>query len=71
MKKEPENIVELRNMLTEAIANFQNDQIDHKKAKELSNLSGKVINSVKVQLEYHRDRKETPSIKFNHVFEKV
>jgi hypothetical protein len=37
----------------------------------MANLAGKMINSAKVQLEYHALRKDTPSIKFLHVKEKV
>jgi len=37
----------------------------------MANLAGKMINSAKVQLDYHALRKDTPSIKFLHVEEDV
>jgi hypothetical protein len=37
----------------------------------MANLAGKMINSAKVQLEYHALRKDKPSIKFLHAKERV
>jgi hypothetical protein len=65
------NVVELREELAKVFTNLSNGKVQHKDAAEMANLAGKMINSAKVQLEYHALRKDTPNIKFLHVAEKV
>ena len=65
------NVVELREELSRVFKGLSNGTVQAKDASEMANLAGKMINSAKVQLEYHALRKDTPSIKFLHVNEKV
>ena len=65
------NVVELREELAIAFEGLSNGKLCSKNASEMANLAGKMINSAKVQLEYHALRKDTPNIKFLHVKEKV
>jgi len=52
------NVNELRDNLSETFEGLRTGTVDVKAAKELANLAGKMINSAKVQLEYHAMRKE-------------
>ena len=65
------NVVELREELSRVFKGLSNGTVQSKDASEMANLAGKMINSAKVQLEYHALRKDTPNIKFLHVKEKV
>tara|TARA_R110000796_G_C14387038_1_gene415976 strand:+ start:538 stop:741 length:204 start_codon:yes stop_codon:yes gene_type:complete len=65
------NVVELREELSRVFKGLSNGTVQSKDASEMANLAGKMINSAKVQLEYHALRKDTPSIRFLHVKEKV
>lgn len=58
------NIVELRNELITVFDGIKTGEVALGTAKELVNTAGKIINSVKVQLEYAYLRKETPVIDF-------
>jgi len=58
------NIEELRLELIAAFEMVKNDPKRVPQGKELGNIAGKVINSVKIQLEYAALRKETPDIPF-------
>lgn len=58
------NIVELRNELLTVFDGIKTGEVSLGTAKELVNTAGKIINSVKVQLEYAYLRKETPVIEF-------
>jgi hypothetical protein len=51
---------ELRNEMISVFNQIRTDKIDLKKAKELTNAAGKILNTVKVQLTYNQlmDRKE-------------
>jgi hypothetical protein len=60
----PKNIEELRNGLLEAYEWVKTDPRRGPQVKEMVNASGKVINTLKVQLEYAALRKEMPSIEF-------
>tara|TARA_X000001036_G_scaffold398192_1_gene400905 strand:+ start:776 stop:982 length:207 start_codon:yes stop_codon:yes gene_type:complete len=64
-------VVELRNHLSEVFDQLSKGQIEIKEASEMTNVAGKMINSAKVQLEYHNLRKDKPKIKFLHVVEDV
>ena len=65
------NVVELREELAKVFKDLSVGTTQAKDASEMANLAGKMINSAKVQLEYHALRKDTPSIKFLHVKVKV
>ena len=58
------NITELRQELAKIFAELKAGTITAKDAGELNNTAGKMINSVKVELEYYALRKETPTIRF-------
>lgn len=58
------NVIELRNELCSVFDELRNDKLECKQAKELVNAAGKIINSVKLELEYAALRKETPVIEF-------
>jgi len=55
---------QLRDELLVVFDQLQSGAIKPKDAKELANVAGKIINSAKVQLEYHALRKTTPDIPF-------
>lgn len=52
------NVNDLRNNLSDVFEALRAGNIAHKEAKEISNLAGKMINSAKVQLDYHGLRKD-------------
>lgn len=58
------NINDLRNELTKLYGEIKTGEVDVKKAKEMNNAAGKIINSVKAELEYAELRKEKPEIGF-------
>ena len=52
------SVESLRDKLSEIFDALRDGDIAHKEAKEISNLAGKMINSAKVQLDYHSLRKD-------------
>ncbi len=50
--------------IQEVYAQLKTGQIKHKEAAELNNCIGKMIGLAKVQLEYHKLRKEKPTMAF-------
>ena len=65
------NVSQLRDELSTTFTGLQSGDISPKTAKELANLAGKMINSAKVQLDYHAMRKETKQkIGFLHSLDK-
>jgi hypothetical protein len=50
------NVNELRDQLSSVFAELRAGSIEPKVATELANLAGKMINSSKVQLDYHNMR---------------
>ncbi|PTR17470.1 hypothetical protein C8R31_101634 [Nitrosospira sp. Nsp2] len=58
------NITELRAQLSTLFADLKSGSIDVKIASEMNNTAGKIINSLKVELDYAAQRKEEPSIEF-------
>jgi len=58
------NVVDLRNELIVIFNQLKTGAISHADAKELNNSAGKIINSVKVELEYAGLCKTIPSIAF-------
>ena len=58
------NIKDVRNQLAEVFAELRSGAINPAVASELNNSAGKIINSLKVELEYYSLRKESPDIDF-------
>ena len=58
------NIIQLRNELCQVFDEIRSKEIAVKSAKEVVNAAGKIISSVKLELEYAALRKETPIIEF-------
>lgn len=58
------NITELRDELAAVFAGLKNGTLEPKQAVEMNNAAGKIINTVKVQLEYADMRGEAPNIPF-------
>lgn len=58
------NMIELRDALSEVFDSLREGKLSNKDASELVNCTGKIINSVKVELEYYALRKEKPKIDF-------
>jgi flagellar basal body-associated protein FliL len=58
------NVVELRDELIAIFDRLKAKEISHADAKELNNSAGKIINSVKIELEYAGLCKVTPNIAF-------
>ena len=53
-----DNVESLRHNLSDVFDALRDGDIAHKEAKEISNLAGKMINSAKVQLDYHALRQD-------------
>lgn len=58
------SIEDVREQLAEVFKDLRAGAIKHKDAAELNNSAGKIINSLKVELDYYALRKEKPNIKF-------
>jgi|TARA_R110000744_G_scaffold173945_2_gene292685 hypothetical protein len=58
------NITELREDLSEVFTGLRNGSVDPKVAKEINNAAGKIIHTVKVQLEYASLTKIKPRIPY-------
>lgn len=58
------NIRELRNELSSVFYGLKGGQIQPNTASQLSNACGKIISSLKVELQYFDQRKEKPKIPF-------
>jgi len=58
------NIGELRNVLCDTIADVRSGEIPPQTAEAISNASGKIVASIRVELEYRRMRGETPELRF-------
>ena len=50
--------------LDKAFYSVRDGAVDIKAAAEMSNIVGKIIGTIKVELEYHAMRKEDPNIKY-------
>jgi len=59
-----ENIKEVRDELCLAFRNLKSGEMDVKQAEALSNMAGKIINTLKIQHEYSALREEKPDIAF-------
>jgi len=62
--KTPKTTTELRAVLCEIISAVQSKSITPDAAEAISNASGKIIASLRVELEYKRMRAEKPEIAF-------
>jgi len=58
------NVTQLRNQLVSIFTQLRNKEIGVTEAKELANVSGKIISSAKTQLEYNRYCGSKEKIKF-------
>jgi hypothetical protein len=58
------SVIELRAELSEVFAQLKVGAITPAVATEMNNSAGKIINTVKLELEYAALRKEKPSIPF-------
>lgn len=58
------SIKELRDNLATLFDQIKSGETDVKHAAEMNNTAGKIINSLRVELEYAELRKITPSISF-------
>ena len=58
------NMKDVRNKLVELCQSLENGSLDIKTVGEMHNGIGKIINTVRTQLEYSKLRKEKPQIDF-------
>ncbi len=58
------NVTELRNQLVEIFDKLRAKEIGVSEAKEMANVSGKIISTAKTQLEYNRYCGSKNAIKF-------
>lgn len=61
------NIKDLRDQLLQSFSDLQSGKLKTKDAKELTNLSGKIILSAKVELDYNKFMKLGRKIDFLNV----
>ena len=67
--KRPNNINELRDNLNELFMDAANDKdkVDLHRIKTASNVAGKIIGTLRTQIEYSVQRGESPNIKYLNV----
>jgi hypothetical protein len=58
------NIKEVRDELGKVFEGLRDGSLKVPQAAEMNNAAGKILNSVKVELDYYALRKETPKIEF-------
>jgi len=58
------DIKELRDALADVFTKLQNDKIEQEKAASLTNCAGKIIGTLRVEIEYAALHEEKPDIKF-------
>jgi len=66
-----QNIKELRDSLVDNYELLKTGEMPMKLGKELSNTAGKIINSLKVELEYNKFLEREEEIPFLNCFEKA
>jgi hypothetical protein len=66
-----QNIEELRSSLIENYEKLKAREIEIKPAKELANIAGKIINTLRVQLDYNTLTGNTEKIPFLEVKQKA
>lgn len=59
-----QNITALRNELLQVFDGLRSGKVKPAMAKEINNTAGKVIGTLKVQLEFHKLTTTKPTIKF-------
>jgi len=59
-----DNIINLRKELAKVFKDLRAGNLSLKNAAELNNNAGKIINSLRAELEYYKLRKESPEITF-------
>lgn len=64
MTNAPSNITELRRALCETIAGVREGTTNPDAAEAVSNAAGKIVGSLRVELEYRRMRNEVPQLAF-------
>lgn len=62
--KEIKNIVDLRQDLTQLYQDIKDDAVEPEKAAALTNCAGKIISSVRVQLEYAAQQEKAIDVDF-------
>jgi len=62
--KDVKDVKELRVSLTDVFKKLQNDKIAPEKASQLVNCAGKIIGTIRIEIEYAQAREEKPSIEF-------
>lgn len=58
------NVVELRDDLAKIFEELKNGKIKPEKAAQMTNCAGKIIGTLRVEMEYSDRREEKPDIKF-------
>lgn len=58
------NIKELRNEMVNVFNSVKADKMDLEKAAQMNNTAGKIVKTLKIQLEYFHQRDEKPQIDF-------
>ena len=58
------NVTEMRKSLSTLFDQLKNGEVDVKVAAEMNNTAGKIINTLKVQLDYAELREEKPAIPY-------
>lgn len=58
------NLFDLRSELIKVFDNLSNNSLELAKAKEFNNAAGKIISTIRCQLEYSKLRNEQPNIPF-------
>ena len=58
------NIQELREVLSNQIVKLQNDETTSGKANAVTNACGKILSSIKLEMEYYKSIGRAKSIKF-------
>jgi hypothetical protein len=59
-----DTIINLRKELAKVFEDLRAGNLSSKNAAELNNTAGKIINSLRAELEYYKLRKEPPEIDF-------
>lgn len=59
-----DSIEGMRKELAGVFQKLKKGQLDPKEASQMNNCAGKILNSLRVELEYYAQRKEQPVIKF-------
>ena len=62
--KEIKNNTDLRKMICKTMIDVRSGSCDTAVASEVNNAAGKIVQTVKLDMEYSRQRKETPVIEF-------